>query len=83
MAIKVVVKTRFRVNGQDYESVEDMPSDARQACERAMSSLPEVVSRSSGFFATGVLSRSRISMLLFLVGGLLVSWALASVLISR
>ena len=36
MTTNITVKTKFRVNGQDYERVEDMPPDVRRAYERAL-----------------------------------------------
>src|SRR2546422_10158523 len=34
--MKIVVKRRIRVNGKDYDRVEDLPPDVRKACERAL-----------------------------------------------
>jgi hypothetical protein len=36
MATNISVKTKIRVNGQDYESVNDMPPEVRQAYEQAL-----------------------------------------------
>ena len=35
MTTNISVKTKIRVNGQDYGSVNDMPPEVRQAYERA------------------------------------------------
>jgi hypothetical protein len=40
MTTNISVKTKIRVNGQDYASVEDMPPNIRQAYERAMAAMP-------------------------------------------
>ena len=40
MTTNISVKTKIRVNGQDYASVEDMPPHIRQAYERAMVAMP-------------------------------------------
>jgi hypothetical protein len=40
MTTNISVKTKIRVNGQDYASVEDMPPHIRQAYERAMAAMP-------------------------------------------
>ena len=39
MAINISVKTRIRFNGQEYQSVDEMPAEVRQAYEKAMASL--------------------------------------------
>ena len=39
MATNITVKTRIRVNGQEYASTDDMPPAIRQAYERAMAEL--------------------------------------------
>lgn len=39
MSTTITVKTKFRINGQEYASVDDMPAEVRQAYERAMSTL--------------------------------------------
>jgi hypothetical protein len=39
MTANISVKTKIRVNGQDYASVDDMPPDIRQAYERALATL--------------------------------------------
>ena len=39
MATNITVRTKIRVNGQEFTSVDDMPPDTRQAYERAMASL--------------------------------------------
>jgi len=44
--MKVVVKTRIRVNGREYRSVEEMPPNIRQAYENAMSRSPDDGDRS-------------------------------------
>ncbi len=36
MATNISVKTKIRVNGREYASVEEMPGDIRQAYERAL-----------------------------------------------
>jgi hypothetical protein len=36
MSTNITVKTKIRVNGQDYGSVNDMPPEVRQAYERAL-----------------------------------------------
>ncbi len=36
MATNISVKTRIRVNGREYASVEEMPADIRQTYERAL-----------------------------------------------
>ena len=43
MAIKFTVKTKtnIRFNGKDYESVDQMPPDVRQAFEKVMASLKD------------------------------------------
>lgn len=38
MTTNITVKTKIRVNGQEYQSVEDMPADVREAYERALAS---------------------------------------------
>lgn len=40
MTTNISVKTKIRVNGQEYASVEDMPPQIRQAYERAMAAMP-------------------------------------------
>src|SRR5262244_3912089 len=45
MTTNVTVKTRFRVNGQEYASVDDMPAPVRQAFERAMASMQSSTQR--------------------------------------
>jgi len=50
MTANISVKTKIRVNGQDYSSVEDMPPDIRQAYERAMATMPGA--RHSGLLDT-------------------------------
>ena len=40
MPIKVNVKTRIRHNGQEYDSAEAMPPEARALYERALARLP-------------------------------------------
>jgi hypothetical protein len=40
MTTNISVKTKIRVNGQEYASVEDMPPQIRQAYERAMAATP-------------------------------------------
>ncbi len=37
MGINVNVKRRFKVNGKEYNSIEEMPDDVREAFKRAMS----------------------------------------------
>ncbi len=39
MATNITVKTRIRVNGQEYASEDDMPPAIRQAYERAMANV--------------------------------------------
>lgn len=39
MTANISVKTKIRVNGQDYASVDDMPPDIRQAYERALATM--------------------------------------------
>lgn len=41
METKIKVTTKFRCKGQDYESIEEMPSDLRGACEQAIASLKD------------------------------------------
>lgn len=36
MGVKVTVKTRFKVNGKEYGSLEELPPDIRDAYEKAM-----------------------------------------------
>ncbi|MRR16289.1 MAG: hypothetical protein EG826_07515 [Deltaproteobacteria bacterium] len=38
MSVSVNVKRKFKVNGKEYDSVEEMPSDIRSAFEKAMAS---------------------------------------------
>jgi hypothetical protein len=37
MGLSIRLKTKIRINGKEYESVDEMPADARQAYERALS----------------------------------------------
>jgi len=39
MTTNISVKTKIRVNGQDYGSVNDMPPEVRQAYERALATM--------------------------------------------
>jgi hypothetical protein len=39
MPANISVKTKIRVNGQDYRSVDDMPPDVRQTYERALAAM--------------------------------------------
>jgi hypothetical protein len=50
MTTNISVKTKIRVNGQDYASVEDMPPHIRQAYERAMAAMPGA--KHSGLLST-------------------------------
>jgi len=38
MKININVKRRFKVNGKEYSSIEEMPDDIREAFEKAMAS---------------------------------------------
>jgi hypothetical protein len=62
VATNITVKTKFRVNGQEYASVDDMPPAIRQAYERAMASVQSgthrgLVRLSSAFTNTHVQSK--------------------------
>lgn len=39
MNTNITLKTKIRVNGKEYASVEDMPADVRHAYERALSTM--------------------------------------------
>ena len=39
MTANISVKTKIRVNGQDYANVDDMPPEVRQAYERALATM--------------------------------------------
>ena len=39
MTTDITVKTRIRVNGQEYASVDDMPDDVRQLYQRALATI--------------------------------------------
>jgi len=50
MPLKINVKTKIKFNGQEYNSVEDMPTEARQTYERALAAFksdPAAQSRST------------------------------------
>jgi hypothetical protein len=38
MNVNVNVKRKFKVNGKEYNSIEEMPQDIRNAFEKAMAS---------------------------------------------
>jgi hypothetical protein len=38
MNVNVNVKRKYKINGKEYNSIEEMPPDIRNACEKAMAS---------------------------------------------
>jgi hypothetical protein len=39
MSTQITVKTKIKINGQEYASVDDMPADVRRIYERAMATI--------------------------------------------
>jgi hypothetical protein len=57
----VIISTKIRVNGRDYESIDAMPADIRHAYERALAAAQASPAASSGTLTPGIPATSKIT----------------------